>query len=31
MLPKTSANVRIYDVQTKWMLFFLIGDDDYLG
>ena len=30
MLPKTSAYVKIYDGQTKWM-YFLIEDDDLLG
>ena len=29
MLPKTSAYVKSYDVQTKWMYFF-IEDDDLL-
>ena len=29
MLLKTSANVKIYDGQTKWM-YFLIEDDDFL-
>ena len=29
MLPKTSAYVRCYDGQTKWMYFF-IEDDDLL-
>ena len=29
MLPKTSAYVKIYDGQTKWM-YFLIEDDDLL-
>ena len=29
MLPKTSANVKRYDGQTKWM-YFLIEDDDLL-
>ena len=29
MLPKTSAHVKIYDRQTKWM-YFLIEDDDVL-
>ena len=29
MLPKTSAHVRSYDGQTKWM-YFLIEDDDLL-
>ena len=29
MLPKTSAFVKIYDGQTKWM-YFLIEDDDLL-
>ena len=29
MLPKTSAYVRSYDEQTKWM-YFLIEDDDLL-
>ena len=29
MLPKTSANVKIYDGQTKWM-YFLIEDDELL-
>ena len=30
MLPKTSAYVKSYDGQTKWM-YFLIEDDDLLG
>ena len=30
MLPETSAYVKIYDGQTKWM-YFLIEDDDFLG
>ena len=29
MLPKTSAFVKVYDAQTKWM-YFLIKDDDSL-
>ena len=29
MLPKTSAYVKCYDGQTKWM-YFLIEDDDLL-
>ena len=29
MLPKTSAYIKIYDGQTKWM-YFLIEDDDLL-
>ena len=29
MLPKTSANVRTYDGQTKWM-YFLIENNDFL-
>ena len=29
MLPKTSADVKIYDGQTKWM-YFLIEDDELL-
>ena len=29
MLPKTSAYVKLYDGQTKWM-YFLIKDDDIL-
>ena len=29
MLPKTSANVKRYDGQTKWM-YFLIEDDELL-
>ena len=29
MLPKTSAYIKIYDGQTKWM-YFLIKDDDLL-
>ena len=29
MLPKTSAYVKRYDSQTKWM-YFLIEDDDLL-
>ena len=29
MLPKTSANVKIYYGQTKWM-YFLIEDDELL-
>ena len=29
MLPKTSAYVKSYDGQTKWM-YFLIEDDDLL-
>ena len=29
MLPKTSAFVKIYDGQTKWM-YFMIKDDDLL-
>ena len=29
MLPKTSAYVKNYDIQTKWM-YFLIKDDDLL-
>ena len=29
MLPKTSAHVKSYDGQTKWM-YFLIEDDDLL-
>ena len=29
MLPKTSAYVKSYDKQTKWM-YFLIEDDDLL-
>ena len=29
MLPKTSAYVKTYDRQTKWM-YFLIEDDDLL-
>ena len=29
MLPKTSAYVKRYDGQTKWM-YFLIVDDDFL-
>ena len=29
MLPKTSANVKIYDRQAKWM-YFLIKDDELL-
>ena len=29
MLLKTSAYVKSYDGQTKWM-YFLIGDDDLL-
>ena len=29
MLPKTSAFVKCYDGQTKWM-YFLIEDDDVL-
>ena len=29
MLPKTSAYVKSYDGQTKWM-YFLIKDDDLL-
>ena len=29
MLPKTSAYVKRYDVQTKWM-YFLIQNDDLL-
>ena len=29
MLPKTSASVKGYDEQTKWMYFF-IEDDDLL-
>ena len=29
MLPKTSAYVKSYDEQTKWM-YFLIEDDDLL-
>ena len=29
MLPKTSAYVKSYDVQTKWM-YFLIENDDLL-
>ena len=29
MLPKTSAYVKSYDRQTKWM-YFLIEDDDLL-
>ena len=29
MLPKTSAHVKNYDVQTKWM-YLLIEDDDFL-
>ena len=29
MLPKTSAYVKIYDGQTKWM-YFLIEDNDLL-
>ena len=29
MLPKTSAYLKIYDGQTKWM-YFLIEDDDFL-
>ena len=29
MLPKTSAFVKVYDAQTKWM-YFLIKDDDFL-
>ena len=28
MLPKTNANVKNYDGQTKYMYFFLIEDDD---
>ena len=27
MLPKTSAYVKIYDGQTKWMCFFTEDDD----
>ena len=30
MLPNTSAYVKNYDGQTKWM-YFLIEDDDLLG
>ena len=30
MLPKTGAQVKGYDGQTKWM-YFLIEDDDLLG
>ena len=30
MIPKTSAYVKSYDGQTKWM-HFLIEDDDLLG
>ena len=30
MLPKTSAYVKRYDSQTKW-IYFLIKDDDLLG
>ena len=29
MLPKTSANLKIYDRQTKWT-YFLIEDDNLL-
>ena len=29
MLPKTSAFVKVYDAQIKWMYFF-IKDDDFL-
>ena len=29
MLPKTSANVRTYDGQTKWM-YFLTENNDFL-
>ena len=29
MLPKTSAYIKIYDGQTKWM-YFLIEDDESL-
>ena len=29
MLPKTSAHLKSYDGQTKWM-YFLIEDDDLL-
>ena len=29
MLPKTSAYIKIYDEQTKWMHLF-IADDDLL-
>ena len=29
MLPKTSAHVKSYDGQSKWM-YFLLGDDDLL-
>ena len=29
MLPKTSASVKSYDGQSKWM-YFLIEDDDLL-
>ena len=29
MLPKTTAYVKSYDVQTKW-IYFLIEDDDQL-
>ena len=29
MLPKTSAYIKSYDRQTKWM-YFLIKDDDVL-
>ena len=29
MLPKTSAYVKIYDEQTKW-IYFLIEDNDLL-
>ena len=30
MLPKTSAYVKSYDGQTKWMYFLIEGDDDDL-
>ena len=29
MLPKTSAYLKSYDIQSKWM-YFLIEDDDLL-
>ena len=30
MIPKTSTYVRSFDEQTKWMMYFLIEDNDLM-
>ena len=30
MIPKTSTYVRSFDEQTKWMMYFLIEDNDVM-